>query len=182
MRELFLKVNGLPGNQFSGSVIMNQPTQFYIAGNWITNIIIHDTSLLGSNCDISNNPLLGTPEIFNLTACMQSGLYSANALPNTATTFKYLTCSTALRTTVKTYLSLFPSTVAKNVLNSTASTRYLSTLYNEAITLNDRISYVISMIDYYPQRLVTKISATQFYFVILKMVIKVSILVNVDSI
>ena len=65
---------------------MNQPSNLYIYDNWITDIVVYDTSQLGTNCDLSNNPLLGNLDIVNLTShCATTGLYNASSLPVTVT-------------------------------------------------------------------------------------------------
>ena len=88
LQILVLGYPGYPGNHFSGVVRINAPTQLYINDNWITDIIIQDRSGLTNNCDLSNNPLLGNPNIDFLNTCTKNGLYSVNLLPKTATTFK----------------------------------------------------------------------------------------------
>jgi len=74
-------------NHFTGTLKLDGPQSLFINNNWITDVIVKDASQL-SYCDISNNPLLGNPDIENLIQinCTQDGLYSANLLPNTATT------------------------------------------------------------------------------------------------
>ena len=71
---------GYPGdsiyNQFTGSLVLNQPQHLYIYNNLITDVIVYNASLLTGNCDLSYNPLLGDPHISNLTMCVQNGLYS----------------------------------------------------------------------------------------------------------
>lgn len=64
-------------------MVLFQPTRVFINNNWITDVIVYETALLGSNCDLSNNPLLGNPDIANLTSCTQIGLYSMSLMPST---------------------------------------------------------------------------------------------------
>ena len=74
----------LPGNHFTGSVTLNRPTDVFINGNWIADIVIYDTTAIrNGRCNLSNTPLLGNPHISNLSMCTQNGLYSANLLPRT---------------------------------------------------------------------------------------------------
>ena len=69
-------------NKYSGTLILKKPTEFYMYNNLITNVTVMDTSVL-TTCDISGNPLLGSPSIATLTMCTQNGLYSASLLPYT---------------------------------------------------------------------------------------------------
>ena len=80
---LYLGFPGYPGNHFSGTLRLNRPTHLYINYNWITDVVIQNSSLLTSWCDFSRNPLLGNPNIANLKMCLKSGLYSASLLPIT---------------------------------------------------------------------------------------------------
>ena len=73
------------GNRFSGTINLNRPNEVVINDNWITDLIISDSSLLNS-CDLTNTPLLGNPRIVGLTICTKNGLYSPNLLPNTKIT------------------------------------------------------------------------------------------------
>ena len=97
------------GNQFSGSLILDECalTDLKINQNWITDIIIADTSRLVS-CDISNNPLLGNPHIAALTMCTQNGLYSPVLLPVTISTTKVITKSTRITTKQQTSTTTRP--------------------------------------------------------------------------
>ena len=64
------------GNYFTGSIVLNKPTFVYINENMITDIIITDTSILGTRCNLSNNPLLGNPHLSVLTMCIKNNLYA----------------------------------------------------------------------------------------------------------
>ena len=69
---------GGPGNLLTGTLSLGTPIALYINHNLITNINIQDSSQLNSgNCDISNTPLLGNPNITNLVMCVQNGLYNS---------------------------------------------------------------------------------------------------------
>ena len=85
MRDLMLGSVGSNPNQFTGTLRLNNPYQLEINDNWITDIIIQDSSGL-TICDLSNNPLLGNLNIAGLTMCTKNGLYSASLLPNTKIT------------------------------------------------------------------------------------------------
>ena len=117
LQYLYLGYSGAPGNHFTGSVRLNFPLDLYINDNWITDVVIQDSSVLatgGSNCDLSNNPLLGNSNIAGLTLCTKNGLYSASLLPNTK-------LATALaKTTTYTTKMLFKSVViTMSVLGTT---------------------------------------------------------------
>ena len=78
LQYLALGLAGYPGNHFTGALRLNQPFQLYINNNWITDVLIQDSSQIDpSYCDLSNNPLLGNPGIAGLQ-CTKIGLYSAN--------------------------------------------------------------------------------------------------------
>jgi len=83
--DLELGKPGYSGNHFTGIVVLNQPQTVFINSNWITDVIVYDTSQFYPYCcDLSNNPLLGNPDIANLTMCTQSSMYSASTLPKTS--------------------------------------------------------------------------------------------------
>ena len=82
----YLSFPGDVGMRFTGTLRLNRPSQIFIYNNWITDIVIQDTSAIHpAYCDISNNPLLGNPNIARLTMCTQTGLYNATSLPKTVT-------------------------------------------------------------------------------------------------
>ena len=82
LTHLYLGQSGYPGNHFTGTLSLNQPIRLRINDNWITDVVIQDSSAI-SVCDLSDNPLLGNPNIANLTMCSKGGLYSAVLLPVT---------------------------------------------------------------------------------------------------
>ena len=91
---LYLGWSGSFGNHFYGTLRLNRPLELYINNNWISNVVFQDSTALGRSgniCQLDNNPLLGNPNIANLTSCTKNGLYSANLLPKsmitTETTF-----------------------------------------------------------------------------------------------
>ena len=75
----------LCNNQLTGSLSINKPRQLYLQNNLFTNLNVADLSFLVLGCDISNNPLLGNPNITSLSICAQTGLYSFNAIPSSTT-------------------------------------------------------------------------------------------------
>ena len=89
LKYLYLGSSGSPGNRFTGQVKLNRPSEVRLNYNWITDVIISDTSQLTVACDISYNPLLGNPNIDNIIGapvnCLHAGLYSASLLPYTVT-------------------------------------------------------------------------------------------------
>ena len=112
---------GYPENHFTGSLRLNQPIQLYINDNWITDVVIQDNSTLTSYCDLSNNPLLGNPNIAELTGCTKSGLYSAEMLPNTKTDalVKTTTSQSLVGTTINTITINCSRTTTVNNINVT---------------------------------------------------------------
>eukprot|EP00835_Amoeboradix_gromovi_P001666 NODE_81_length_22753_cov_0.207072.p7 type:complete len:346 gc:universal NODE_81_length_22753_cov_0.207072:14556-13519(-) len=92
LEVLTLGNQGIRGNQFSGTVVLNEPKELRINYNLITDVVIHNTSSL-IVCDLSSNPLLGNPRIALLTDCVHSFLYSPLILPNTRTFLKSTTIS-----------------------------------------------------------------------------------------
>ena len=58
-------------NNFTGTLGLANPTHLYIQNNFITDDIIQAPaeSLLMYSCYLSNNPLLGNPNIDKLTVC-----------------------------------------------------------------------------------------------------------------
>ena len=90
------------GTSFTGQIIVNNPSEFFIAINQISNIVICNTSRLttAASCDISQNPLLGNPHISNLT-CVQDGLYSTASIVTLSSPRSYHSlCSSAQFKTV----------------------------------------------------------------------------------
>ena len=76
--SLVLGFQNYPGNQLTGSVLINKPNWLQLTDNLISNLVIQDTSdLTVGNCDFSNNPLLNSPNISQYTMCFQGNLYSA---------------------------------------------------------------------------------------------------------
>ena len=86
LQNLALGAPGYPGNQFTGSLRLNRAIYLRINDNWITDVVIQDSSGLGTSgnlCDLSNNPLLGNSNIAGLTTCTKNGLFSMSLLPVT---------------------------------------------------------------------------------------------------
>ena len=83
---------GYSGNQFSGALVLNKPSIVTINDNLITDIAIKDRSQL-SSCDLSKNPLLGNPQILNLTMCTINELFSPAQMTTVFTPSESLTMS-----------------------------------------------------------------------------------------
>ena len=101
LKYLYLGAPRYPGNHFTGSLRLNRPIELYINDNWIADVVIQDSSVLAT-CDLSNNPLLGNPNIDELM-CTNNDLYSAGLLPvtrNTTTVAKTTTTSSAITMSV----------------------------------------------------------------------------------
>ena len=80
---LWLTAAGLTGNRLTGTIRLKKPTILYVFDTWITDIIILDTTAL-SICVITNNPMLGNPNVNSLNSkCTISDLYNASSLPVT---------------------------------------------------------------------------------------------------
>eukprot|EP00835_Amoeboradix_gromovi_P004787 NODE_397_length_9427_cov_0.309605.p2 type:complete len:382 gc:universal NODE_397_length_9427_cov_0.309605:1871-3016(+) len=94
-------------NRFSGTLELVKPDEIIIINNYITNIIIHDSSKLVS-CDISHNPLLEHINDPGLASCFNEGLYSAFSLPITLSTTVFGT-STLRETSTSSSLSIILS-------------------------------------------------------------------------
>ena len=115
------------GNRLTGTVRLNKPGIVYIVDNWITDIIITDSSII-TGCDLSNNPLLGNPQLVGLSMCTKNNLYSASLLPKTISSIsaiksiRYTTAiaKTSLLTSLKTSIYL-KSTISSKLQNITPS-------------------------------------------------------------
>ena len=119
---------GSTGTHFTGTLRLNAPTFMKINNNWITDVVIQiNTGLSTSSCDLSNNPLLGNPNIVGLP-CLKNALYSASLLPKTLTAtsliFRSLT-SKNIQTSTTVYLmrtNLFQSTNLQSKQSASAAT------------------------------------------------------------
>ena len=103
LQYLYLGYPGEPGNQFKGPIRLDNPIWILINDNLITDLILRDSTHL-TRCDLSNNPLLGNPNIVNLTICTQNALYhvidvsTATSTTSTLTIIAQTTISTNLAT------------------------------------------------------------------------------------
>eukprot|EP00835_Amoeboradix_gromovi_P003487 NODE_232_length_13679_cov_0.197349.p4 type:complete len:510 gc:universal NODE_232_length_13679_cov_0.197349:6678-5149(-) len=80
LQVLYLGTQFNTPNKLSGTLRLEKPSMLYINGNYITDIIIQDSSLLTpSTCDLSNNPLLDNANIKSVN-CLKNGLYSPSVL------------------------------------------------------------------------------------------------------
>eukprot|EP00835_Amoeboradix_gromovi_P001994 NODE_103_length_20051_cov_0.229401.p6 type:complete len:511 gc:universal NODE_103_length_20051_cov_0.229401:5164-6696(+) len=103
------------GNRLTGTIALNKPTELYAVGNYITDVIITDKTALTS-CDLSDNPLLGSPHISALTTCTMTGIYYTTTVQllqsTSAVLSKYLTITSSLFTSgsyLTTSASILPS-------------------------------------------------------------------------
>ena len=109
LQTLYLGYPGYPGNQFTGTLRLNRPIELFINDNYIADVVIQNSSgFVTGRCNLDNNPLLGNPNIANLTMCTKNGLYSAALLPVTSSlmsavvgtlTMADVTTSAEIRTT-----------------------------------------------------------------------------------
>ena len=137
LTHLALGWSGLPGNQFTGTLRLNRPIELHINHNWITDVVILDSSQINPSwCDLSNNPLLGNPNIANLTTCTQDGMYSAALLPVTMSTE-----ATVVRTTTEVV------TTTKTVARTTTSSPESRTSGLGAATTSVMVSTVTGMLN-----------------------------------
>ena len=82
--SIYLGTSSYKSNKFIGTLDLFRPYFLYITGNLITDVFIRDPSQLTiSNCDLSENPLLGNANIANLT-CTKSNMYK-NIVTNSNT-------------------------------------------------------------------------------------------------
>ena len=162
LQYLGLGYSGYPGNYFTGTLRLNQPIRLYINHNWITDVVIQNSSQINPSwCDLSNTPLLGNPNIAGLTMCTQDGLYSASLLPVTRSTVSTLTktTTTSAVTTASVFgttqlesseiTTLATTTVAKTTtkLTTTQSTSVVTTTiepFNGATTVENPINTAFS--------------------------------------
>ena len=121
-------------NRFSGTLTLTRPVHIIINGNYITDIIVADTTrIISGFCDISNNPLLGNSRISLLTMCRKNNLYSPSMLPNTKITTKSASSRSTLRQSISTI---------KGVDSSISSTLSISTTTSSRIHPTTIFSYV----------------------------------------
>ena len=137
---LSLGYPGWLGNHFSGTLRLNRPTELYIYDNWITDVVLQDSTALTSYCDLSKNPLLGNPNIAGLTMCTQTGLYSAALLPVTISTMTFITSTTSSSLMESTSLvTLKMSTSADINAQTTATEKQTQELSTQWSTARDTI-------------------------------------------
>ena len=131
LRELILGTGGT-GNHFTGVVKILNPTTLEIVSNYITDVVVTNSSKLTS-CDLSNNPLLGNSNIIALTMCAKTGLYSANLLPITITTSKKT--SKLVTSSARTSVNLFSSSARTSDILTKNITQLQSTQNGQQSTL-----------------------------------------------
>ena len=132
---LALGYPGYQGTHFSGSVVLNQPIYVYLTSNWITDVEISDVSRIFNDpqnpCDISFNPLLGNPIVSQLPSfCLKNGLYSANLLPKTRSSF--IPTISSLPFLISTLLSTLSTTATNIILPSTVKSSSSQILHSSS--------------------------------------------------
>ena len=136
---LHLGASGYFGNHFSGTLRLNAPNKVKINNNWITDIIVQNSSgLTNGSCDLSNNPLLDNPNVDGL-GCTKNGLYSAGLLSNTAGAFVSTRPTSKLTTSRPTSIVL---SVTSTFYNSTGSIAAPTLLSNSFTSANEGPLYV----------------------------------------
>ena len=121
LQYLYLGYPGLPGTHFTGSVKLNRPKELFLNDNWISDLSIQNsTALLPGNCDISNNALLGNPNIASLTMCVKNGLYNPSLLPITVTT------TTAMETIRKESTAIATETIISTIASDISQIQFLA--------------------------------------------------------
>ena len=136
LRDVWLGYSGNYGNKFTGTLSLNFPTQIFINDNWITDVLIQNSSFIEfQRCDLSNNPLLGNANIIALSACIKNGLYPASSLPNTTITDDF-------QTEIPSKLKVFTLITTQNtktidsfLISGIATTSILKEL-NDSLTIN----------------------------------------------
>ena len=86
---LYLNWWGYTQNRISGTVLLDKPAHVLGFGLLLTDLQILDTSAI-TWCNFDDNPLLGNPNIANLTMCSFVGIY---APPIATTSFTQVTSS-----------------------------------------------------------------------------------------
>ena len=120
-------------NYFTGTVKIFKPTHLWINNNWITDIQIADTSLL-ADCDLSNNPLLGNPNVASLNMCIRNNLYNSSNLPITTKTSGTQTMS---KTRFSTFLSMSAYKYKSTLIHSIST--YKSAFFHSVTTFKSSI-------------------------------------------
>ena len=127
LQYLHLGYPGYLGNHFTGTLRLNRPIELYINDNWITDVLVQNSSVLTSWCDLSNNPLLGNQNIAGLTTCTKNGLYSAALLPVTRSTLKTIAKTTTKLTSTRSTKSVDTTTeMTTNIAFGHTNTQQMS--------------------------------------------------------
>ena len=140
------------GNKFTGKLELQQPADFSVADMFINDIIVHNTSFL-TNCDISNNPLLGNSNILNLTVCTQNGLFTPSIASFTSIASKltatskfrcpntFVSLKTSLVRLTSTYSTLTTIQNPKTQLTTTKSTLTTTTMISKVASATKLFSF-----------------------------------------
>ena len=134
------------GNRFTGSVTLVSPIYLFIPNNWITNVTVTDVSKLAPvNCDVSNNPLAGNPNLANLLGiCLDNALFYASVMVSTTkpttsitiptTTTRNATTNPIITTTKATTTTVQSTTTTTTSAKATTSLTASSTVGTTAAT------------------------------------------------
>ena len=102
-----------PGNQLHGTVNLTAPTVLNLQGNYITNLVIKNTSQLTS-CTLDNTPLLYLANNYNM--CSKNNMYIESPEAYTQflnpVTFMFTTITTATASTSSSTIATTTSTIA----------------------------------------------------------------------
>ena len=121
-------------NQITGTLKLDLPISFDIGSNFITDIDIGSTKFI-TFCDISNNPLLASPHLLNLTMCIQNGLYKMSlSTANTASSIKGATTPVLAKSTT---ISRLRSTTSSLTIENTGLHSISKSLAEVIATLRD---------------------------------------------
>eukprot|EP00834_Sanchytrium_tribonematis_P003119 NODE_112_length_18534_cov_1.163656.p3 type:complete len:518 gc:universal NODE_112_length_18534_cov_1.163656:14348-12795(-) len=138
-------------NKISGVIhISGKPNTVIINDNLLTGFVIEDTSML-TQCDISNNPMLGYPSLKVLKMCVQNNLYT---LPLTTTEPSILNQSSsktstkfdsvALQSTESVHSALIMVTSVSSdseLLQSSMKMQQFESYENAEMTISDIIEF-----------------------------------------
>ena len=118
--------------KMTGRLVLYKPQKIAISGQYISDLVVYDTSALTS-CDISFTPLLNNPNIVNLTMCNKNGIYSRTTTLVT-TTSTATSCPTP--TIAKVSSTLVVTTKAHTTRTAPHTLPHLTPLVTDTTTTN----------------------------------------------
>ena len=165
LNRLYLGSPNNTGNHFTGSLVLYKPSYVYINDNWISDAVIQDTSKLVSPfCDLSNNPLLGSPHISGLTMCTTNGLYYN-------TTSSYLKATPTIMTATNKVVHIRTRRIITKVLGNTEISNGTTTLKITSSCINTTSSTVQVTTLIQPQPTSVNVSARMVLSVLINSII-----------